>query len=66
MSTKLKNILSEIKWEGRDIEIGKVYTFKDIPPFKTQTQIKEEEEKTDPIRKWQFLNFLVLLIMLKC
>lgn len=48
MSTKLKNILSEIKWEGRDIELGKVYTAKTMSPFKTQTQIKEEEEKTDP------------------
>jgi hypothetical protein len=47
MSTKLKNILSEIKWEGRDIEIGKVYTAKTMSPFKTPIQIKEETEETD-------------------
>jgi len=44
MSTKLKNILSEIKWEGRDIELGKVYTDKTMSPFKSQTQIKEETD----------------------
>ena len=47
MSTKLKNILSEIKWEGKDINLGQVYTAKDIPPFKTPTQLKEEEIKED-------------------
>jgi hypothetical protein len=45
MSTsKLKDILSEIEWKGMNVELGKVYTFKDIPPFKTPQQIKEEEE----------------------
>ena len=44
MSTsKLKDILSEIEWKGMNVELGKVYTFKDIPPFKTPQQIKEEE-----------------------
>ena len=46
--TKLKNILSEIEWKGMNVELGKVYTFKDIPPFKTPQQIKEEEEATKP------------------
>ena len=49
MSTKLKNILSEIKWEGKDINLGQVYTAKDIPPFKTPTQLKEEEIKEDDL-----------------
>ena len=49
MSTsKLKYILSEIQWKGMNVEIGKVYTFKDIPPFKTPQQIKEEEVVTEP------------------
>jgi|TARA_B110000305_G_C19087822_1_gene469320 hypothetical protein len=47
MSTKLKNILSEINWEGKEVELGKVYTFKDTPPFKTPTQLKEESEEQD-------------------
>ena len=42
MSTKLKNILSEIKWEGKTINLGQVYTAKDIPPFKTPHQVNEE------------------------
>ena len=29
--TKLKDILSEIKWGNNDIEIGRVVTFKDYP-----------------------------------
>ena len=45
MSTKLKNILSEIKWEGKTINLGQVYTAKDIPPFKTPHQVNEEETK---------------------
>lgn len=45
MSTKLKNILSEIKWEGKEINLGQVYTAKDIPPFKTPQQVNEEETK---------------------
>jgi hypothetical protein len=46
--TKLKNILSEIEWKGMNVELGKVYTFKDIPPFKTPQQIKEEEDAAKP------------------
>jgi hypothetical protein len=46
--SKLKNILSEIEWKGMNVELGKVYTFKDIPPFKTPQQIKEEEEAAKP------------------
>jgi len=42
---KLKNILSEIKWEGKEINLGQVYTAKDIPPFKTPHQVNEEETK---------------------
>lgn len=45
MSTKLKNILSEIKWEGKEINLGQVYTAKNIPPFKTPQQVNEEETK---------------------
>lgn len=41
--TKLKDILSEIKWGDNDIELGKVVTFKDYPAFKSPTQIKEED-----------------------
>lgn len=41
---KLKNILSEIKWEGKDIELGKVYS----NPYVNAFKIQEEEEKTDP------------------
>jgi hypothetical protein len=29
----------------RDIELGKVYTDKDRPPFKTPKQISDEKEK---------------------
>ena len=44
MSTRLKNILSEIKWEGKEIQLGQVYTAKDIPPFKTPQQVNEEKD----------------------
>lgn len=37
---RLKNILSE----KFNVQPGKVVTFKDMPPFKTATQIKEEED----------------------
>ena len=40
MSTKLKDILSEVKWGGNDIELGQVVTFKDYPAFKTPSQLK--------------------------
>ena len=43
MSTKLKNILSETKWGKYNIQPGQVVTAKDFPPFKTPTQIQEEE-----------------------
>ena len=39
--TKLKDILSEIKWEGKDIELGKIYTAKTMPPFKVTEDLKE-------------------------
>tara|TARA_Y100000389_G_C17351426_1_gene458657 strand:+ start:323 stop:652 length:330 start_codon:yes stop_codon:yes gene_type:complete len=42
---KLKNLLSEIKWEGKEIQLGQVYTAKDMPPFKTPHQVNEEEDK---------------------
>lgn len=42
--TKLKDILSEIKWEGKDIELGKVYSNPYVNAFKVQ----EEIEETDP------------------
>lgn len=29
---------------GKGIEYGKIYTAKDLPPFKTETQIKKEEQ----------------------
>lgn len=40
---KLKNILSE----KFNVQPGQVVTFKDMPPFKTPQQIKEEEIKED-------------------
>lgn len=42
--TKLKDILSEIKWEGKDIELGKVYSNPYVNAFKVQ----EENEETQP------------------
>jgi len=41
---KLKDILNEIKWGDTEIEFGKVYTYKNTPAFKTQSQIKEETD----------------------
>jgi hypothetical protein len=38
---KLKTIMSEM---GYDIQPGKVVTYKDFPPFKTQKQMKEEQD----------------------
>ena len=37
---KLKNIISE----KFNIQPGQVVTYKDMPPFKTPTQLKEEED----------------------
>lgn len=42
--TKLKDILSEIKWEGKDIELGKVYS----NPYVNSFKVQEEIEETDP------------------
>ena len=47
MSTRLKNILSEIKWEGKPVELGKVYSNPYATAFKPQETIKEEEIKED-------------------
>ena len=41
---RLSHILNEIKWEGRDIEIGKIYTDRDMPAFKTPDSIKEDTD----------------------
>lgn len=38
---KLKTIMSEM---GYDIQLGQVVTYKDFPPFKTQKQMKEEQD----------------------
>jgi hypothetical protein len=43
MST-LKKLLSELKMGGYDIPMGKVVTAKDMPAFKTPSQLKEEED----------------------
>ena len=37
---KLKDLLNE--WTQNKVVIGKVYTDKDRPPFKTPTQIQNE------------------------
>ena len=42
MSTKLKNILSEIKWEGKSVELGKVYSNPYATAFKTQEDTVNE------------------------
>jgi len=47
MSTKLKDIMSEVKWGKYNIQPGQVVTAKDFPPFKTTTQIKEENVNED-------------------
>jgi hypothetical protein len=47
MSTKLKDIMSEVKWGKYNIQPGQVVTAKDFPPFKTPTQIKEENVNED-------------------
>ena len=41
---KLKDILSEMKWGNKEVDLGRVVTFKDYPAFKTSTQIKEEDD----------------------
>ena len=47
MSSKLKDILSEIKWENKSVELGKVYSNPYATAFKPQETIKEEEIKED-------------------
>jgi hypothetical protein len=42
MSTKLKNILSEIKWEGKPVELGKVYSNPYANAFKPQEDTVNE------------------------
>jgi hypothetical protein len=42
--SKLKKLLSELKMGGYDIPMGKVVTAKDMPAFKTPSQLKEEED----------------------
>jgi len=37
---KLKNILSEIKWEGKPVELGKVYSNPFATAFKPQEESK--------------------------
>lgn len=37
----LKDLISEHKWGNFNIELGKVYTFRDMPSFKTESQIQE-------------------------
>ena len=54
--TKLKDILSEIKWEGKDIELGKIYTAKTMPPFKVTENLKEEDGYTDATMAQQQLS----------
>lgn len=43
MSTKLKNILNEITWEGKEVELGKVYSNPYVNAFQQPTN-----EDTDP------------------
>ena len=47
MSIKLKNILSEIKWEGKPVELGKVYSNPYATAFKPQEQIREQSINED-------------------
>ena len=39
---KLKDLLTE--WDKKNLTLGKVYTDRDKPPFKTEKQIQEEKE----------------------
>ena len=40
MSTKLKKILSEVNWEGKQVELGKIYSNPYATAFKPQVQEK--------------------------
>tara|TARA_Y100001963_G_scaffold149466_1_gene229027 strand:+ start:129 stop:464 length:336 start_codon:yes stop_codon:yes gene_type:complete len=47
---KLKDLIKESwltgptgKYAGKNVRFGKVYTAKDLPPFKTSTQVNEED-----------------------
>jgi hypothetical protein len=42
MKSKLKNILSEINWEGKSVELGKVYSNPYATAFKPQETTKKE------------------------
>jgi hypothetical protein len=46
---KLKDIIEESKFGGYNVELGRVYTDKDLPPFKTPSQVKEETKDTHEI-----------------
>jgi len=47
MKSKLQHILSEINWEGKNIEMGKVYSNPYATAFQPQEEIKEETIKED-------------------
>lgn len=44
MSTKLKNILNEITWEGKNVELGKVYSNPYANAFKSQIKEADDHE----------------------
>ena len=44
MSSKLKNILNEITWEGNSVELGKIYSNPYVTAFKSKPTIKEEDD----------------------
>ena len=46
---KLKDILEESNFGGYNVELGRVYTDKDLPPFKTPSQVKEEKKDTHEV-----------------
>ena len=50
MSSKLKDILSEIKWENKSVELGKVYPNPYVTAFKPESQIKEEENSVNEMQ----------------
>ena len=46
---KLKDILKEIKVGGYNVKLGQVVTYKDMPAFKTEAQIRKEEEDCEDV-----------------
>lgn len=46
---QLTRILSEINWGGYKIQPGQVVTYKDMPAFKTEAQIRQEEEDCEDV-----------------